>query len=161
MILVLLQSTAIIKYCKLKSVSVTRSGIVVSMERTYLACSPDDLVEHDLLVEVQCLFTARNKYISNLTVPYLLKHANDAGYCLKDGHDYYYQIQGQMYITKRKKCHLVVNTLVDSLVVDVLFDDAFTNNKMLPKLDKFFELRKRQACFIGAFFFTSRMAIIH
>lgn len=74
--------------------SVVRSGLVVCMEKP----SPDGLVGDDLLVEVKCPYTVRNTLVTGITVPYLLK--NDEGkLCLQPSHDYYYQIQGQMFIT--------------------------------------------------------------
>jgi hypothetical protein len=131
------EEPAIKKYCDLMSTVVTRSGIVVCKERPYLACSPDGLVGEDLLIEVKCPFKARNREVNSNSVPYLHKDENNNGYFLQIGHDYYYQIQGQMYITKRAKCHLVVYTLTDCLIVDVLFDNAFVED-MLQKLNEFF-----------------------
>jgi hypothetical protein len=48
------ESAAIAKYEELKRTTVAKSGIVVSKQKPYLACSPDGLVHDDLLVEVKC-----------------------------------------------------------------------------------------------------------
>lgn len=137
------ESAAIAKYEELKRTTVAKSGIVVSKQKPYLACSPDGLVHDDLLVEVKCPYSARNQLISSNSVPYLLKDANGA-YCLQVGHDYFYQIQGQMFVTQRHRCHLVVYTLVDCCIVEVKYDRDFIE-AMLGKLDVFFEKHFRPA----------------
>ncbi len=131
------EDPAINKYCEMTAAVVVKSGVIVCKEKPYLACSPDGFVGDDLLIEVKCPFSARNKEISTVTVPYLQQNASGDGLSLMVGHDYYHQIQGQMYVTKRYKCHLVVYTLVDFVIVDVLFDKAFVET-MLLKLDSFF-----------------------
>jgi hypothetical protein len=143
------EEPAIGKYCELQSVSVVRSGIVVCMEKPYLACSPDGLVGDDLLVEVKCPYTVRNMLVTDITVPYLFK--NDEGkLCLQPSHDYYYQIQGQMFITKCRLCHLVVYTLVDCCIVDVSYDASFVD-AMIQKLDSFFCNTSSLLCWISLF----------
>jgi len=51
----------------------------------------------------------------------------DGKLILKSNHDYYYQIQGQLYTTNQQLCELVIYTLVDLKVVVVVHDDSFIN----------------------------------
>ena len=57
--------------------------------------------------------------------------------CLKESHNYFYQIQGQLFHTGRTQCQLIVYTNVDLVVVTVLADHIFQEH-MLDKLSKFY-----------------------
>ena len=57
--------------------------------------------------------------------------------CLKESHNYFYQIQGQLLLSGRTQCQLIVYTNVYLLVVPVLADPIFQEH-MLDKLFKFY-----------------------
>jgi len=54
---------------------------------------------------------------------------------LKKEHSYYYQIQGQMHVSKRKFCYFVVYTENWSKVQIIEYDESFWSNKMVRKLE--------------------------
>lgn len=54
---------------------------------------------------------------------------------LKKEHNYYYQIQGQMHVSKRKFCYFVVYTDNWSKVQIIEYDESFWSNKMVSKLE--------------------------
>ena len=49
-------------------------------------------------------------------------------FVLKDTHDYYHQIQGQLYITGASCAHLMIWTIKDVKVVEVKKDPAWAEN---------------------------------
>jgi hypothetical protein len=107
-----------------------------------LAASPDGVINGDELVEVKCPYVNRNKMISTLTVPFLIQDDNGE-YAVKDHHDYYYQIQGQLLCSGAKMCTLVV-CLADKLKInDIAYikiqrDEVFIA-QMVQKLTEFYD----------------------
>lgn len=136
------ESTAVKAYCKKTGNGVTTSGLVVCSERPYLACSPDGIVDSTTIIEIKCPYASRDKPITPVTVPYL-GLAQNGKLFLNRNHDYMYQVQGNMHITQRTLCHLVIFTLVDLVIVDVPYDDTFVND-MLTRLESFFHNHYRK-----------------
>ena len=122
------ESTAVKAYCKKTGNGVTTSGLVVCSERPYLLsrwhCAT--------IIEIKCPFASRDKPKTPVTVPYL-GLAQNGKLFLNINHDYMYQVQGDMHITKRTLCRMVIFTLVDLVIVDVPYDDTFVND-MLTRL---------------------------
>jgi len=96
----------------LSDLHVEECGLFVDTEKCFLAASPDGIVGNDAVVEVKCPMKCLNQRLDWLA-------ENDNSFCLqtdvitgglklKQTHDYYYQIQGQMHITKRSKCYFLV-----------------------------------------------------
>ena len=129
------ESKALQKYEQITGHVVHESGLCVSLTHPMLAASPDGIVNDELLVEVKCPYTARNDLITPDTVPYLFK--GDSELLLDTRHNYFYQIQGQLFATGRQMCHLVVYTAVDCKVVNVDRDDIFIDHMVL-QLESFF-----------------------
>jgi len=103
----LFESTAIKQFEELYDVRVEDGvGIHVSLDRPYLACSPDGIIDSQTLVEVKCPYSAKNSVITPETVPYLYLDDQTGIFALDRNHNYYYQIQGQLFVTN-KKCLLI------------------------------------------------------
>jgi hypothetical protein len=68
----------------------------------------------EYLIEVKCPYCGRNETVlPGKQFPYL--HRNSHGeVSLKQNSNYYSQIQGQLFIAKRKYCYCIVHTFVDS-----------------------------------------------
>ena len=130
------EKTAIHIYESARNVKVKSCGITVSRTHPFLGASPDGIVNKDLIVEVKCPFSAINKEISSVTVPYL-KDVNGK-LKLSAKHPYYYQIQGQLFCSERKYCDLIVYTLTDIKYIRVHKNEDFIS-QMLLKLEHFFE----------------------
>lgn len=128
------EKEAIHHYEKANSVKVSSCGLYVSRNLPFLGASPDGIVSDKLLVEVKCPFSAKNKPISPVTVPYL-KDENGI-LCLSRKHPYYYQIQGQLYCSERQSCDLIVYTLSNTLYTRVERDEDFIS-EMISKLELF------------------------
>ena len=122
----------------------TRSGLVIHPEHGWLACSPDDLVsdtvaESQGLVEYKCPYSARD-----ITVEEACKKKdfmcmlNSGKVTLKRTHKYYYQVQGQMAITRRRWCDFVIWTPHSTTVERINFDEEFWAT-VVPKLELFYD----------------------
>ena len=122
----------------------TRSGLVIHPEHGWLACSPDDLVsdtvaESQGLVEYKCPYSARD-----ITVEEACKKKdfmcmlNSGKVTLKRTHKYYYQVQGQMAITRRWWCDFVIWTPHSTTVERINFDEEFWAT-VVPKLELFYD----------------------
>ena len=126
---------AVKMYEKVNSVKVENCGIFVSPSMPFLGASPDGIVSDSLIVEVKCPFVAKDKEITPLTVPYL--KAVGSGLELPCNHNYYYQVQGQLFCTGRSVCDFVVYTNEDFKYVRIERDNEFISS-MLEKLRDFY-----------------------
>ena len=129
------EQPALCAYAKATGNVVRSSGLVVSQAHPFIAATPDGLVGDFVTVEVKCPYVSRLKPVNPVTVPFLCEA--DGELTVKKDHDYYFQIQGQLYATKRVHCELVVYTLVDMKVITVERDNSFIS-KMTDKLVTFF-----------------------
>ena len=130
------EGTALKAYGEKTGSNVTASGLVICLQKPYLACSPDGIVDDCMLIEIKCPYVARDKPVTPLTVPYLELGPNGK-LRLKHDHDYMYQVQGNMNITRKTLRHLVIFTLVDLVIVDVPYNSTSVYG-MLNRLDSFF-----------------------
>lgn len=131
------EKIAISKFMLDSGCDVEKCGLVVSQDHPFLSCSPDGVIDSTLLLEVKCPYSAKDKPISHVTVPYL-KQTGESEYFLEQTHDYYYQIQGQLLCTGAKKCILAVYTIVDIKYITLERNEIFIEN-MVAKLKAFFE----------------------
>ena len=75
-------------------------GLVINPFFPYLGASPDGLLcgEDVMLVEVKCIFNKDRLNLSELCLKadFCLRDNGDETYSLKENHQYFFQIQGQM-----------------------------------------------------------------
>ena len=114
---------------------VSNCGIFVQPEHPYLASSPDGIIDDKTLLEVKCPYTARDKDITPDNIPYL--NDDNGSLSLDKSHDYYFQIQGQLYCAGRTECDFVVFTKKEIKIIKIVEDQAFIEI-MLQKLSNFF-----------------------
>ncbi|CAN7944624.1 unnamed protein product, partial [Ixodes hexagonus] len=106
------------------------SGVHVSSEHPFLAATPDGLVSCICcgpgLLEIKCPYKMRNDLppAIALTKDGCLTRI-DGELQLKQEHCYYYQVQMQMLVTRRKYCDFVVRTLQDEFIERIYFDEHF------------------------------------
>jgi hypothetical protein len=74
--------------------------------------------------------------INTKTVPFLKEEGGHI--FLDNNHDYFYQIQGQLFCTGATICNFVIYTFKDFKCIHVKRDDIFINN-MVNKLQEFYE----------------------
>ena len=124
-------------------VFVEEAGIFIS-SCGFLGASPDGVVSSGertiKLIEVKCPYRARQGTVREIC-------SNNAFCCsldsnqqprLKDTHEYYYQIQGQMAITKIHVCDFIVWTPNEFTVETIMFDEKFWKEKCYPYLKNFY-----------------------
>jgi putative phage-type endonuclease len=129
------EPVAVAKFEALHKVKTTECGIMVSSTHPYIAASADRLLGEDTVVEVKCPYTARHKKVNSTTVAYLQGEGDEL--TLDNTHEYFYQIQGQMFCTGRSQCYFVVYTKADVKYFIVQRDEVFISN-MVEKLKGFY-----------------------
>ncbi len=112
-----------------------KCGLFLSKMMPYLAASPDRVVDEDSILEIKCPYSSRNQMISPVTVPYLIQCGDDM--TLDRNHNYYYQVQGQLFCAERRMCYFCVYTLCDCYVAIIHRDDEFIAH-MLNTLQHFY-----------------------
>lgn len=134
------EAVAVTTYDSQNNIQTQRCGIFVSQAFPFLAASPDGIVDDNIVLEVKCPYSARERVINDITVPYLVM-GND-GLCLRDNHDYYYQVQGQLLCTDREYSDFVVYTQVDMKTIRIKRNDIFISamtNKLTDFYNKYFK----------------------
>ena len=132
------ESVAIEEFEKKFHAKVFKSGLFVNEHFPNYAATPDGVIDDDTIVEVKCPYSARNEFISESnSITFLEKNAHGI-IELKSKHNYYAQIQGQLAISGRKMCILIVFTLKDLQIFEINFDPDFIERELLPSLDNFF-----------------------
>ncbi|GFX37612.1 yqaJ domain-containing protein [Trichonephila clavipes] len=121
------------------STEVKICGLFVDKDKPFLCASPDGLVGDDGLIEIKCPYSAR--FESNL-LEFLItkknnslgfKFSNERGIYLPLNHKFYFQIQGQLFITQRKWCDLYLWCKKDSLTLRIEANEEFWKG-IIPKL---------------------------
>lgn len=126
--------------CEIKT---QKCGTFVSKSHPFLAASPDAIIDDNSIAEVKCPYTSKHEKITKESVSFL-KNANDS-LELDKSHDYYYQIQRQIFCTERTNCILVVYTFKDLKIINVPRDQEFICT-MLEKLESFLISILRKQC---------------
>lgn len=95
-----------------------------------IEASPDGLVGDDCVLEVKCPYTQRNSGIDEALKAnnFCLEKAADGSVCLRKNHDYWHQVQGQMFLTKRTFCFFVVWTTKQVIILKISRDEAWEVN---------------------------------
>ena len=126
-----------------------RVGLVISIDNPWLASSPDDKVYDPTATQTLGVAEYKNPYIardltlqeaSDKTKQFCLERQEEKGqvtYKLKRRHDYYYQIQCQMYCCNVEWCDFVLRTNKD-LHVERIFRDPDWWKQQLPRLKHFY-----------------------
>ena len=128
------------KFSELTGLKVKPCGLFIDQELSYLAASPDGLVGQDgeALLEIKSPYTQRDNKISDAHLfPFL--ELKNGELRLKRNHDFFFQIQGQLHICRKKVCYFVVYTFIDIHIEKIEADCLFFAEKMLPYLSNFWE----------------------
>ncbi|XP_071116833.1 uncharacterized protein [Haliotis cracherodii] len=120
------------------NVQVHSCGMFVDSELPFLAATPDGVIDSNTIVEVKCPYSARTEVIApGKLFPYLCKR--NGLMQLKENSNYYFQVQGQMYLSKRKYCLFAVCTFKDFFVQKISLDEEYCTGSLIPRLSLFFE----------------------
>ena len=117
------------KYEEITKNKVQKSGIVVKLDKCFIAASPDGLILDEngdiIVLEVKCPISCKD---SRIIVEYL--EAVNPGepnlqYRLSKKHPYFCQVQLLMYCCGAKKCHFFVYSSAHYVLVDVNYDEKY------------------------------------
>ena len=116
-------------------------GLFIDYENSCLGASPDGLIDENGLIEIKCPLSAEHltpeeaiETLSPLKGIFNKKNRHE----MNRNHRFYYQIQGQLNITRREYCIFAIWTPKSIKITHVIKDIAFWNNKMLPALLRFY-----------------------
>ncbi|XP_050526278.1 uncharacterized protein LOC126897000 [Daktulosphaira vitifoliae] len=133
---------AIEHFEKKMNVKIQMSGILIDENFYYLTAKPDGLIGTDGIVEIKCPFNAQNMTpkdaIKNKVIKYV--HYNENGdLVLKCTSPIFFQIQGELHISKRQYCYFIIWTPKGMDYCKILRDDDFWNTRMEKNLIDFYE----------------------
>jgi hypothetical protein len=151
------ESVAVAKYEKTTGTTAQRCGLFISQIYPFLSASPDRMINENLLLEVKCPFVARECLITPQTVPYLY-FADDGQLALKRTHDYFYQVQGQMFCAGASAVDFLVYTFKDMQIIRINRDEIFLqamNNALQTFYTSYF-----QAALLDKFLFNEYFQLI-
>lgn len=115
--------------------SVVKIGLWLH-ECGFLGCSPDGLIGDNDIIEVKCPFIYKEKDLEielHNDHSYIVHINEDCEAVINKKHEYYDQIQGNLAITKRDVCHLVLWTPKDLLHIKIPRDPEWQINLDLLK----------------------------
>ncbi|EZA62163.1 hypothetical protein X777_06112 [Ooceraea biroi] len=125
---------------KLKK-DITACGLFIDEENPCLGASPDGLIDEDGLLEIKCPLSAENltadeasQKLPQFKTVFDRKNPDK----MNPKHRYFYQVQGQLNITRRDYCIFVVWTPKSFKIMRVSRDEVFWKNQMLPFLTRFY-----------------------
>ncbi|XP_071180991.1 uncharacterized protein [Mytilus edulis] len=117
-----------------------RCGFYVSIDISFLGASPDAILEDGKsIVEIKCPYNGRNEDFKPGPNFKFLQMDSNGNIVLKESSNYYDQIQGQLFVTKRSLCYFVVYTLCDLFVQKISLNEEYCNNGLVPTLESFYQ----------------------
>lgn len=132
-----------------QDLTVCDAGLHIDPSRPYLGASPDALVScsccGDGVLEIKCPHSAKEGVLHATENKHFCIENTDDGCGLKKDHEYHYQIQAQLFITRRKYCDFMVwsesNFYLQRIWPDADFFtealqnvEAFYRSAILPEL---------------------------
>ena len=135
------EKDAIMDLSKL-GVIVKPCGLIIDEELPFLAASPDGIIDDETILEIKCPaacadFTPEEAIILRKTNIWLKNKKNNE-ISFNKNHRYYYQVQGQMHISKKKYCLFAFWTPKGLKIEKIEKDNLFWENKMKKKLTTFY-----------------------
>lgn len=100
-----------------RDIKIEAAGFSVDINNPFFGASPDGYVKCSCcntktLIEVKCPYRCRNQSLEAAVnkKTFCLERSDSGSLALKQDHDYYYQVQGQLHATKADYCDFVVWT---------------------------------------------------
>lgn len=123
--------------------NVQKCGIFIDSEYPFLGGSPDGLVSEIATVEIKCPSSAKDltpeDAIKTRKCTFWTVEKNGEIGDINRNHNFYYQIQGQLRVTRRQFCYFTLWTPKGIKIAKVDRDDEFWKEKMFPKLQRFYK----------------------
>ena len=127
------ESVAVNTYKQAKDCEVIPSGIWLDSTGC-IGGSPDGIVDENCIIEAKCPFSLRETTVTSALerTSFMLKKESSGDIVLNLNSDlglqYYHQIQGNLYLTNRSWCDLIVWTPLEMVIVYVAKDDSWVGN---------------------------------
>ncbi|CAG4936655.1 unnamed protein product [Colias eurytheme] len=125
-----------------EGIKIEACGLFIDEELPFLGATPDGLHGDSAIVEIKCPLSA---YKSGLDEAIAKKKVTfwketSKGLEINKNHKWFYQVQGQLHITKRAKCLFAVWSNAETLLKTeyILRDEIFWEQKMKKKLSAFY-----------------------
>ena len=106
-------------------------------EHPFLVTIPDGLIEEGKIVEIKCPYKCSKETMESLARSdehFCLKITDNGRLKLKEDHDFYYQVQGELNICKRELCYFVVWSPTEFHYQVIQRDQHFWDVHMFPWL---------------------------
>ena len=118
-------------------------GLFVHPVHGWLAATPDAVVEIDGeqsgILEVKCPYTERDNTVENACLnPTFCCDINQGNLRLKVEHNYYHQVQLQLYVTGTKWCDFCV-FMIKGIGIQRIYPDTLWQSTNIPKLEDFYD----------------------
>lgn len=118
-------------------------GLHIDSEYNFLGSTPDGLIDEDSIVEIKCPYSIAGKdideQIKERKLSCWIYDAKLDKFFINKTHAYYFQVQGQLNILKRKFCYFAVWTSkFDELKIEIIERDEELWQNMTKKLAKFY-----------------------
>ncbi|XP_050526313.1 uncharacterized protein LOC126897016 [Daktulosphaira vitifoliae] len=117
-------------------------GLFFDGNINYLTAKPDGLIGKDGIIEIKCPVKAQymtpEKAIKDKVIKYVHYNENEE-LVLKRTSRIFFQIQGELHITQRQYCYLIIWTPKGIVYCKILRDDNFWNDNMEKSLIDFYE----------------------
>jgi len=119
------------------NVKINDCGLFIDPVDVFLGATPDGLIGADTLVEIKCPYSAENIdpdeaiFQKKITIWKTNKNREITG--IDRNHKYYYQVQEQLHITKRKYGIIACWTRKGIKYEKIERDDTLWQTKMFPK----------------------------
>ncbi|KAL2104337.1 hypothetical protein ACEWY4_001205 [Coilia grayii] len=118
------------EYMERTGVTIQEKGVFLS-DSGVLGGSPDGMISNDCIIEVKCPYAARKKTTMQAAEAkdFFLQVDEVTGLLkLKQTHNHWYQIQGNLHLTGASTCHLVVWTPLDLAILLIHKDATWASN---------------------------------
>ena len=131
-------------------VTTSSSGLAIDLDEPCLACSPDGLVDIPELADPRGIYELKSPHTlakESMTPQaaatskkgFFYKVGPTGAIELRSNHDYFYQVQGTLAITKHSWCNFIVWTPTAFSVERISFDSKFWE-EVNSKLIRFYKM---------------------
>ncbi|XP_050526268.1 uncharacterized protein LOC126896994 isoform X2 [Daktulosphaira vitifoliae] len=127
---------------RIMGVEIQKCGVFIDEHLYFLTAQPDGLIGKDGIVEIKCPYNAKEippeDAIKNNMIKFVYYNENE-DLILKRTSNIFYQIQGELHITKRQYCFLIIWTSKGIVYCRIDRDDNFWDDNMEKSLIDFYE----------------------
>ena len=132
------EKTALLQLAKQENIILKKCGLFIDQEYFFLGATPDSIYENGI-IEIKCPITAFGMCADEairLKKINFWKVDKKGEITLNTNHNWYYQAQGQLHITKKDICLFAVWTGTDFPLKTAIIkrDDNFWKTKMVSRL---------------------------